>query len=124
MRIYTKFCILTPVNGLKPVEFRGNSLDDLRAFPVDARRAAGHQIDRVQRGQEPDDWKPLSSVGRGVQEIRIWDEAGTFRVVYVARFADAVYVLHCFQKKTDKTSKADLDLAGKRYRELLKEMGK
>ena len=108
----------------KPVEFRGSSLDDLRAFPVDARRAAGHQIDRVQRGQEPDDWKLLSSVGRGVQEIRIWDEAGTFRVVYVARFADAVYVLHCFQKKTDKTSKADLDLAGKRYRELLKEMGK
>ncbi|GMV01114.1 MAG: hypothetical protein AMXMBFR52_07700 [Burkholderiales bacterium] len=108
----------------KPVEFRGSSLDDLRAFPVDARRAAGHQIDRVQRGQEPDDWKLLSSVGRGVQEIRIWDEAGTFRVVYVARFADAVYVLHCFQKKTDKTSRADLDLAGKRYRELSKEMGK
>lgn len=76
------------MSGLKPVEFRGNSLDELRAFPVDARRAAGHQIDRVQRGQEPDDWKPLSSVGRGVQEIRIWDEAGTFRVVYVARFAE------------------------------------
>jgi phage-related protein len=66
----------------------GNSLDELRAFPVDARRAAGHQIDRVQRGQEPDDWKPLSSVGRGVQEIRLWDVAGTFRVVYVARFAE------------------------------------
>jgi len=108
----------------KPVEFRGSSLDDLRAFPIDARRAAGHQIDLVQRGQEPDDWKPLSSVGQGAREIRIWDEAGTFRVVYVARFADAVYVLHCFQKKTHRTAKTDLDLAGKRYRELLKEMGK
>lgn len=108
----------------KPVEFLGSSLDDLRAFPIDARRAAGHQIDRVQRDQEPDDWKPLSSVGRGVREIRIWDEAGTFRVVYVARFADAVYVLHCFQKKTEKTARTDLDLAAKRYRELLKEIGK
>lgn len=88
MRIHTKFCIFIPVNGLKPVEFRGNSLDDRRALPVDARRAAGYQVDRVQRGQEPDDWKPLSSVGRGVQEIRLWDVAGTFRVVYVARFAE------------------------------------
>jgi len=112
------------VNEPKPVEFRGSSLDDLRAFPVDARRAAGHQIDRVQRGQEPDDWKPMPSIGQGVREIRIWDEAGTFRVVYVARFTQAVYVLHCFQKKTDKTARTDLALATKRYRELLKEMGK
>lgn len=81
-------------------------------FPSEAWRAAGHQIDLVQRGQEPDDWKPLSSVGQGVREIRIWDEAGTFRVVYVARFADAVYVLHCFQKKTHKTAKTDLGSGG------------
>ncbi len=108
----------------KPVEFRGSSLDDLRAFPLGARRAAGYQIDRVQRGEDPDDWKPLSSVGRGVQEIRIRDAAGAFRVVYVARLADAVYVLHCFQKKTEKTAKSDLDLASRRYRELLKELDK
>jgi phage-related protein len=80
-------------------------------------------LDQVQHGREPDDWKPMNTVGQGVKEIRIRDEAGAFRVLYVAKFADAVYVLHCFQKKTEKTSKADLELAAKRYRELLKERG-
>lgn len=106
----------------RPVEFRGSSLDDLRAFAPAARREAGHQIDQVQNGQEPDDWKPMPVVGQGVKEIRIRDAAGAFRVVYVAKFTDAVFVLHCFQKKTQKTSKADLDLAAKRYRDLLKEL--
>ncbi|MDE3116937.1 MAG: type II toxin-antitoxin system RelE/ParE family toxin [Pseudomonadota bacterium] len=106
----------------KPVEFRGRSLDDLRAFPRAARRAAGYQLDQVQNGRAPDDWKPMNSVGKGVKEIRIRDEAGAFRIIYIAQFADAVYVLHCFQKKTEKTSKADLDLAAARYRELLKEL--
>jgi phage-related protein len=106
----------------KPVEFVGSALDDLRAFPLAARREAGHQIDQVQHGLEPDDWKPMNTVGQGVREIRIRDAAGAFRVIYVAKFADAVYVLHCFQKKTEKTSKTDLDLAGKRYRDLLKEL--
>ena len=107
----------------KPVEFRGSSLDDLRAFSLSARREAGHQLDQVQNGQEPDDWKPMNTVGHGVKEIRIRDATGAFRVLYVAKFADAVYVLHCFQKKTEKTSKADVDLATKRYRDLLKELG-
>ncbi|MDO9611350.1 MAG: type II toxin-antitoxin system RelE/ParE family toxin [Serpentinimonas sp.] len=106
----------------KPVEFRGRSLDDLRAFPLPARREAGHQLDQVQNGQEPDDWKPMNTVGQGVKEIRIRDAAGAFRVIYVAKIADAVYVLHCFQKKTDKTRKADLDLAAQRYHDLLKEL--
>jgi phage-related protein len=107
----------------KPVEFRGSALDDLRAFPAAARREAGHQLDQIQHGREPDDWKPMNTVGRGVREIRIRDAAGTFRVLYVAKFDDAVYVLHCFQKKTQKTSKADLNLAAQRYRDLLKELG-
>jgi phage-related protein len=106
----------------KAVIFRGSTLDDLRAFPGSARRKAGHQLDHVQNGREPDDWKPMNSVGRGVQEIRIKDAAGAFRVIYVAKFAEAVYVLHCFQKKTEKTSKADLDLPAKRYRDLLQEL--
>jgi len=106
----------------KPVEFRGSSLDDLRAFPLPARREAGHQLDLVQNGQEPDDWKPMNTVGQGVKEIRIRDAAGAFRVIYVAKFADAIYVLHCFQKKAQKTSEADLDLASKRYRDLLQEI--
>ena len=106
----------------KVIEFRGSSLDDLRAFPLTARREAGHQLDQIQNGLEADDWKPTGTVGPGVNEVRIRDAAGAFRVVYVAKFADAVYVLHCFQKKTQKTGKADLDLAAKRYRELLKEL--
>ena len=108
----------------KPVKFQGNSLDDLRAFPASARREAGHQLDQVQQGQEPDDWKPMPTIGPGVREIRIRDVAGAFRVIYVAKFADGVYVLHCFQKKAQKTSKPDLDLAESRYRDLLKELGK
>jgi phage-related protein len=111
------------MSDLKPVVFRGSALDDLRAFPAPVRREAGHQIDQVQRGRDPDDWRPMKTVGPGVREIRIRDAAGAFRVVYTAKFADAVYVLHCFQKKTQKTSKADIDLAAKRYRELARELG-
>lgn len=68
----------------KPVEFRGNSLDDLRSFPLAARREAGHQLDQVQHGLEPDDWKPMNTVGQGVRELRIRDTTGAFRVIYVA----------------------------------------
>src|SRR5690606_41360480 len=101
------------ISLFKPVELLGTSLNDLRAFPLSAKREAGHQIDQVQNGSNPDDWKPMNTVGQGVREIRVRDSAGAFRIVYVARFADAVYVIHCFQKKTDKTSKADIDLASK-----------
>ncbi|AZR30968.1 type II toxin-antitoxin system RelE/ParE family toxin [Xanthomonas vasicola] len=109
---------------VKPVEFRAGALDDLRAFPASAQRKAGYQLDQVQNGREPDDWKPMPTVGQSVQEIRIRDAAGAFRIIYVAKFSDAVYVLHCFQKKTQKTSKADLDLAEKRYRDLVKELSR
>jgi phage-related protein len=122
LRIDTIFCIVAEVTNPKPLEFRGTALVDLRTFPPLARRDAGHQLDRVQNGYEPEDWKPMSVVGSGVQEIRIRDAAGAFRVLYVAKFAAAVYVLHCFQKKTQQTSKTDLDLAAKRYRELVKEL--
>ena len=109
---------------IKPVEFRGSALDDLRAFPEAARREAGFQLDQVQRGRDPDDWKPMGTIGRGVREIRIRDAAGAFRVLYVAKFNDAVYVLHCFQKKSQKTSNDDLNLAAQRYRDLLRELGR
>jgi phage-related protein len=104
------------------VVFRGSTLADLRDFPEDVRQQAGRQIDRVQRGLDPRDWKPMSTVGRGVREIRIRDEDGAFRVIYVATFGQAVYVLHCFQKKTQKTREADLELARRRYRELVKDL--
>jgi len=102
----------------KYVEFIGTSLEDLRAFPTTARREAGYQIDQVQHGLDPDNWKPLRTVGRGAREIRIRDESGAFRVIYIAKVEDRVYVLHTFQKKTQKTRKTDLDLAKKRYKEV------
>lgn len=108
----------------KPVSFVDTSLDDLRAFPSDARQEAGYQLDKVQRGDEPDDWKPFNTVGPGVKEIRIRDENGIYRVMYVARFEEAIYVLHCFQKKTQATSKKDVDLARTRYRSLIQERKK
>lgn len=106
----------------KPVEFRGSSLTDLCGFPENARREAGYQLFQIQQGLDPDDWKPINTIGPGVEEIRIRDRAGAFRVIYIARFADAVYVLHCFQKKSQKTGNTDLALAAKRYHELLKEL--
>jgi phage-related protein len=106
----------------KPIEFRGTALDDLRGFPQSAMREAGYQLDRVQHGLSPNDAKAMPSIGAGVVELRIWDEAGTFRVVYVAKMVDAVYVLHCFQKKTQQTAKRDIDLAKKRLKDLMKEL--
>jgi phage-related protein len=76
----------------------------------------------VQNGHDPDDWKPMATIGRGVQEIRIRDATGAFRVIYIARLADAIYVLHCFQKKTEKTARSDVEVASRRYRELMKEL--
>jgi phage-related protein len=77
-------------------------------------------LDKVQRGQLPDDFKPMPSIGKGVEEIRIWDDAGTFRVIYTARLADAVYVLHAFQKKTQTTSKRDIEIAKKRFAQIVR----
>ena len=94
---------------------------DLRAFPDDARREAGHQLDQVEQGRDPDDWKPMNTVGQGVREIRIREASGAFRMIYIAKFPRAIFVLHCFQKKTQRTAKSDLELASKRYAELVKE---
>lgn len=102
---------------MKPLRFVGSSLDALRDFPEEARRAAGFELDAVQRGLMPSDFKPLLSVGPGVYEIRI-HVLGEWRVMYVAKFADAVYVLHAFQKKTQKTAQSDLDLAQRRFKQL------
>jgi len=103
---------------MKPIQFIDSALDDLREFPEDARREAGYQLGKVQDGMDPSDWKPMKSVGDGVKEIRIRDEAGAFSVIYLAKLADATYVLHCFQKKTEKTSQKDIELARRRFKEL------
>jgi len=103
---------------MKPVVFLGDSVAQLRAFPDGPRRNAGFQLDRVQRGLDPDNWKSMQSIGQGVREIRIRDSAGAFRVIYIATFAEAVYVLHAFQKKSPRTSARDVALAASRYRTL------
>ena len=102
---------------MKPMRFMGSAKDDLSAFPKPVRIRAGHELFMVQVGRDPDDWKPMSTVGPGACEIRVRDQAGAFRVIYVARFEDAVYVLHAFQKKSQKTSQADVRLARRRYRD-------
>ena len=90
--------------------------------PADARREAGYQLDRVERELDPGDWKPMPSIGAGVREIWVRERAGAFRVIYVATFADVVYVLHAFQKKTRQTAKRDVDLAASRLREQVARM--
>ena len=100
---------------VKPIEFLGDSLRSLREFPDDAKRDAGYQLDRVQHGLQPDDFKPMPAIGKGVEEIRVRDDTGAYRVIYTARLADAIYVLHAFQKKTQATSKRDIDLAKQRF---------
>ena len=103
---------------MKGIEFLGTSLKSVREFPALAKREAGYQLDRVQHGLDPTDWKPMKSIGQGVREIRIRQE-GQYRVIYVASFEEKVYVLHAFQKKTQKTSRQDLDTAKRAIREAL-----
>jgi len=103
---------------MKPVVFLGDSIARLRAFSDGPRRSAGFQLERVQRGLDPDNWKPMKTIGPGVREIRVRDVTGAFRVIYIATFADVIYVLHAFQKKTPRTSARDIALAEMRYRQL------
>ena len=105
------------VSWVKPLEFSGSSRDDLREFPAEARRSAGFALAFVQRGLMPSDWKVLNGVGPGAMEIRIHVH-GEWRVIYVSRFADAIYVLHAFQKKSQKTRREDIEIARKRYLEI------
>lgn len=101
---------------MKLIEWLGSSRADVRAFPEDARINAGWQLELVQRGDDPDDWKPMQAVGTGVREIRIREASGAFRVIYLATMEDRILVLHAFQKKTQATSKRDLDLATQRLK--------
>jgi phage-related protein len=104
---------------LKPLAWSGSALDDLKTFPEDARQRAGFELYRLQQGLEPTDWKPMTTVGAGVREIRI-QTGRAFRVLYVAKFAEAIYVLHAFEKKSQRTAKRDLDLAQQRLAEHLR----
>lgn len=102
--------------GEKEIRWVGSSYADLLSFPVGARRAAGFELGKVQAGLDPTDWKPFNEVGAGTREIRLRDSSGIFRVMYVAKFEEAIYVLHCFQKKTQATNAQDKAIAAARYR--------
>lgn len=104
---------------MKEVMWLGSSLDDLKSFSKDAKARAGYEIFSVQSGLKPSDWKPMPGIGAGVEEIRIRGKK-EHRVIYVAKFEKAVYVLHCFAKKTRKTPRKDIDLAKERYGHLLR----
>lgn len=103
---------------MKSVIWMGSSKEDLRAFPDEARREVGYQLEHVQEGAEPDNWKPMPAVGPGVREIRVQESSGAFRCIYLATRPEGLHVLHCFQKKTQKTSQQDLDLARRRFRSI------
>jgi phage-related protein len=106
------------MHTMKPLRFLGDSLIRLREFPEDARHDAGFQLEQVQRGEQPADFKPMAGIGKGVEEIRIRDDSGIYRVIYTARLAEAVYVLHAFQKKTQATSRRDIEIAKERFMQL------
>jgi phage-related protein len=108
---------------MKPLRWVGSALADLRAFPPDARRMGGHNLHLVQLGLKAGDWKAMTGVGTGVYELRI--RTGVeHRIFYVAKFEEAVYVLHCFQKKSRRTSPRDLETGRERYRAVVRARGR
>ena len=109
-------CEIEHILSVKPVVGVGGNRDDLREFPETVQDSLGFELYRVQCGFDPTDWKPMLSVGTGVKEIRVQGEAGIFRMIYLATRPEGVYVLHCFQKKAQKISRSDLELAHKRFK--------
>jgi phage-related protein len=105
----------------KPIYWVGTSRKDLLAFPVEVKQEVGYQLHRVQNGFEPENWKPFQQIGSGVKEIRISESSNIYRIMYVAKFANKIYVLHSFQKKAQKTSLKDIDIAKARYKAIIKE---
>jgi len=110
------------MNQEKEIRWVGSSYQDILKFPAEPRKEAGFQLGKVQAGLEPDDWKPFNDVGVGTKEIRIRDATGIYRVMYVAKFEQAIYVLHCFQKKSEATTKQDKAIAETRYRAVVNEI--
>lgn len=102
---------------MKSIIWLGSSYNNLLNFPKEARQSAGYNLDKIQRGQEPTDWKPMTSIGQGVKEIRIHCD-NEYRIIYLAQKEESVYVLHSFVKKTQKTSSKDLELAKKRFKQI------
>ena len=105
----------------KPIYWVGTSFNDLLEFPNNAKQEAGYQLHRIQNGYEPENWKPFRTIGSGVKEIRISEDGNAYRIMYVAKFSDKIYVLHAFNKKSQKTSSKDIDIAKARYNAIVNE---
>jgi len=105
----------------KPIYWVGTSYKDLLEFPSDAKQDAGYQLHRIQNGLDPEDWKSFQTIGTGVKEIRISDDGKAFRIMYVAKFSGKIYVLHSFQKKSQKTPPKDIHVARSRYNAIINE---
>jgi phage-related protein len=106
----------------KPIYWIGSSYKDLLNFPAEVKQDAGYQLHRIQNGLNPEDWKPFQSIGVGVKEVRLSDSGNAYRIMYIAKFAEKIYVLHSLQKKTQKTRSKDIELAKTRYNAILKEV--
>jgi len=106
----------------KPIYWIGSSYKDLLNFPAEAKQDAGYQLHRIQNGLNPEDWKPFQAIGAGVKEIRISDSGNAYRIMYIAKFGEQIYVLHSFQKKTQKTRSKDIEIAKTRYNAIIKEV--
>lgn len=119
LTINTKRIDFDTIRADKEIRWIGSSYEDLLKFPVDPRRDAGFQLGKIQASLAPDDWKPFDDVGTGTREIRLRDATGIFRVMVVVKFEEAIYVLHCFQKKTQATAKPDKEIAATRYQALI-----
>lgn len=105
----------------KPIEWmHGSVREQLRSWPTTARRTVGRQLNKVQKGEAPGHFREMPSIGLGVKEIKVVSDGDQYRLIYVAKFVEAVYVLHAItRKKTEKTRKKDLDIAKSRYRILI-----
>jgi phage-related protein len=110
-----------PMEHEKEIRWMGTAYQDILEFPAETRKEAGFQLGKVEAGLDPDNWKPFDEVGSGTKEIRIRETTGIYRVMYVAKFEEAIYVLHCFQKKTEATTRNDKDVAEARYRAIVRE---
>ncbi|ALQ97228.1 type II toxin-antitoxin system RelE/ParE family toxin [Xylella fastidiosa] len=102
---------------MQTIIFIGSTLEDIRTFPASARQALGRQLLRLQEGLDPQDWKPMKTIGPGVREVRI-HAGGAFRAFYVTNIGNAVYVLHAFVKKTQTTSPKDIALGQQRFKQI------
>jgi len=98
------------------VVWEGDSLEVIRRFPGPARQDLGAELRRLQTGDRPLNSRPMPSIGARVYELKEQDERAWYRVIYLAKIENRIYILHCFEKKSAKTGKSNLALAKARLK--------